>query len=701
LSSGHRTVTEELFGRTLQIETGRLAKQANGSVLLTYGDTVVLATVAASKEATEGEDFLPLTVNYQEKSYAAGRIPGGYFKREGRPSEKEILTSRLIDRPIRPLFPKKYTFPTQVIVTVMSSDQENDPDVLSITAASSALMTSNIPFEGPVAGVRVGRIDGEFVCNPIRSQIEQSDIDLVVAGTEDAIVMVESGSNEVSESDMIDALMFAHHCIKEFAEPQKKLVSDLNIIKIELAQEQDNSELFNEISGFSKDRLIEALLTKQKQERSIKVNQIFSETVDNFAEKYPDTEELITKEFDNLKKDLLRQMVVYDGKRIDGRSFTDIRDISIETGFLPRTHGSALFTRGETQAAVIATLGTSYDEQKIDSLEGETKKSFMLHYNFPPFSVGEVGNRLGPGRREIGHGALAERAIRYMIPTKERFPYTVRVVSDILESNGSSSMATVCGTSLALMDGGVPIKDHVAGVAMGLIKEDEKVAILTDILGDEDHLGDMDFKVAGTEKGITALQMDIKITGVTREILQDALTQAKDARMFILGKMKDAITGPRDSISEYAPMITSIKIDPAKIKDIIGSGGKTIKKIVEESGAQIDIQDDGTVNVAAIARPASDKAIKMINMIIEDIEVGKIYIGKVKRILDFGAVVELMNGKDGLVHISELAPYRVKEVTDIVKEGDEILVKCIEKGTDGRIRLSRKEALDEDIEHYR
>ncbi|NIP39459.1 MAG: polyribonucleotide nucleotidyltransferase [Candidatus Dadabacteria bacterium] len=694
-------MSEELFERTVEIETGRLAKQANGAVLFRYADTVVLATVAAAREAIEGEDFLPLTVNYQEKSYAAGRIPGGYFKREGRPSEKEILTSRLIDRPIRPLFPKKYTYPTQVIVTVMSTDQENDPDVLSITAASAALMVSNIPFAGPVAGVRVGRIDGQLVCNPTKSQIEDSDIDLVVAGTEEAIVMVESGSKEVSEDEMIDALMFAHDCIKKFIEPQKKLISEMDSAKIELPEEEDNSDLYNEITEFSKDKLKEAILTKEKQQRASNVNQVYDDTIAHFTEKYPETDVLITKLFDDLKRNVLRLMVVDDKKRIDGRSFTDIRDISIETGFLPRTHGSALFTRGETQAAVIATLGTSYDEQKIDSLEGDTKKSFILHYNFPPFSVGEVGNRLGPGRREIGHGALAERAIRYVVPSKEDFPYTVRVVSDILESNGSSSMATVCGTSLSLMDAGVPVKDHVAGVAMGLIKEEDKVAILTDILGDEDHLGDMDFKVAGTEKGITALQMDIKITGVTREILETALTQAKDARMFILGKMKKAITGPRENISEYAPMITSIKVDPAKIKDIIGSGGKTIKKIVEESGAQIDIQDDGTVNVAAVVKADSDKAIKMIEMLTEEIEVGQLYIGVAKRILDFGAVVELASGKDGLVHISELAPERVKEVTDIINEGDEVLVKCIEKGRDGKIRLSRKAALDENIEDYR
>ncbi len=701
MSSGHRTISEELFERTVEIETGRLAKQANGAVLFRYADTVVLATVAAGKEAIEGEDFLPLTVNYQEKSYAAGRIPGGYFKREGRPTEKEILTSRLIDRPIRPLFPKKYTFPTQVIVTVMSTDQQNDPDVLSITAASSALMVSNIPFAGPVAGVRVGRIDGQFVCNPTKTQLDDSDIDLVVAGTEDAIVMVESGSKEVSEEEMIDALMYAHDCIRKFIEPQKKLISDIDTAKIELPEEEDNSALHNEISEFSKDNLKEAILTKEKQQRASNVNKVYDDTIAHFTEKYPETDVLVTKQFDTLKKNVLRQMVVDDKKRIDGRSFTDIRDISIETGFLPRTHGSALFTRGETQAAVIATLGTSYDEQKIDSLEGDTKKSFILHYNFPPFSVGEVGNRLGPGRREIGHGALAERAIKYMVPNKDDFPYTIRIVSDILESNGSSSMATVCGTSLSLMDAGVPIKDHVAGVAMGLIKEEDKVAILTDILGDEDHLGDMDFKVAGTEKGITALQMDIKITGVTREILETALTQAKDARMFILGKMKEAITGPRESISDYAPMITSIKVDPAKIKDIIGSGGKTIKKIVEESGAQIDIQDDGTVNVAAVVRADSDKAIKMIEMLTEEIEVGQLYIGIAKRILDFGAVVELASGKDGLVHISELAPERVKEVTDIINEGDEVLVKCIEKGRDGKIRLSRKAALEENIEDYR
>ena len=701
MNSGQIKISEDIFGRNLEIETGRLAKQANGAVLLKYGETVVLATVASTKESSEGDDFLPLTVNYQEKTYAAGRIPGGYFKREGRPSEKEILTSRLIDRPLRTLFPKKFTFPTQVIVTVMSIDKENDPDVLSITAASAAIMVSDLPFEGPVAGVRVGRINGEFICNPLKSQMGNSDIDLIVAGTDEAIVMVEGGSKEVAEKDMIDALLFAQESIKQYLSIQNKLVEQVSVDKIELPEEQDNAELYNEVASFSKDNLIKAVSTKSKTERSEKVNQVYNDTMENFAEKYEGQESLVAKEFDNLKKNILRGMITNDKIRIDGRSFTDVRDISIEVGFLPRTHGSSLFTRGETQAAVTTTLGSSYDEQKIDTLDGDIKKSFILHYNFPPFSVGEVGNRLGPGRREIGHGALAERSIKAILPSKDDFPYTIRVVSDILESNGSSSMATVCGSTLSLMDAGVPIKNHVAGIAMGLIKEADQFVILTDILGDEDHLGDMDFKVAGTENGITALQMDIKVTGVTREIMEIALQQAKDARMFILGKMNEAIPVARSTVSQYAPIIITINVDPSKIKDIIGSGGKTIKKIVEDTGAQIDINDDGRVNIAAPDKTSSDKAVKIINNIIEDIEVGRIYIGKVKRILDFGAITELLSGKDGLVHISELAPNRVKTVRDIVNEGDEILVKCIGKEHDGKIRLSRKAALDEDIELYR
>jgi len=694
-------VKAEVFGKQLEIETGRLAKQAHGAVLASYGGTAVLATVVALKEKSEDEDFVPLTVNYQERAYAAGRIPGGYFKREGRPSEKEVLTSRLIDRPIRPLIPKDFNYPTQIIVTVLSADQDNDPDVLSITAASSALLVSDVPFDGPVAAVRVGRINGEFVCNPTRGEIEKSDIDLVVAGTKNAIVMVEGGANEVPEEDIVEALLFAHSGIQELIKPQEELLSQLSVKKREVQPVAEDESIIQSVVSLAKDRLREAMRISSKVERRDQIQAIFQETMESLTLRFPGMETQIVKVFDNLKRDLVRDSIVHEKRRIDGRGYTDIRPISGEVGFLSRTHGSALFTRGETQVAVTATLGTTYDEQRIDALEGELTKRFMLHYNFPPFCVGEVGHRLGPGRREIGHGALAERAILPVLPPKEKFPYTIRVVSDVLESNGSSSMATVCGATLSLMDAGVPISAPVAGIAMGLIKEEDRFVILTDILGDEDQLGDMDFKVAGTQAGVTALQMDIKVKGITREILSNALKQAYHARLFVLEKMREIIREPRAGISDFAPKILTIQIKPEKIKDVIGSGGRTIKKIIEETGVQIDIDEAGKVKIASPSKEACTRAAEMIEDLVQEIEVGKIYIGRVKRILDFGAIVELFPRTDGLVHISELAPTRVRSVSDIVKEGDEILVKCISIESDGRIRLSRKEALGENIEDYR
>jgi polyribonucleotide nucleotidyltransferase len=696
-----KKVEANLFGTTFVLETGKLAKQTSGSVLARYGDTVVLATLVAAKEKTEGEDFLPLTVNYQEKSAAAGKIPGGFFKREGRPNEKEVLTSRLIDRPIRPLFPKEFTYQTQIIVTVFSADADYDPDVLSVTAASAALTVSDVPFAGPIAAVRVARVGGEFICNPIKSQLLESDMNIVVAGTKEAIVMVEGGSNEVSESDIIDALMFAHECIQKFIKVQEDLVSGLDIQKRVLDPIEEDEDFNNRVISFAEDKLKETITISSKTERNDQIKKVHSETQEHISSLYPDTEVDISKVFEKLLKESVRALIVNDKKRLDGRGYTDVRAISGEVGFLPRVHGSAVFTRGETQAAVTATLGTKYDEQRIDSLEGDVTKTFMLHYNFPPYSVGETSFRLGPGRREIGHGALAERALSVVLPKREDFPYTLRIVSEVLESNGSSSMATVCGGTLSMLDAGVPISAPVGGIAMGLIKEGDDFVILSDILGDEDHLGDMDFKVAGTTKGVTALQMDIKVAGVTREILTDALNQAKEGRLHILGEMDKILSTPREDISEYAPRIVTMQVDQSKIKDVIGSGGKTIKKIVELTGVQIDIDDSGTVNIASPDRDACDKAIKIIEGIVEEMEVGKVYLGTVKRILDFGAIVELANGKDGLVHISELEPKRVEKVTDILNENDELLVKCIEKGHDGKIRLSRKQALDENIEDYR
>ena len=701
MSNQPKKVETQIFGKRYELDTGSLARQASGAVFARNEDTAVLATVVAVADKTEGEDFLPLTINYQERPSAAGKIPGGYFKREGRPNEKEVLTSRLIDRPIRPLIAKDFTFQTQIIVTVFSADADHDPDVLSITAASAALMVSDVPFAGPLAAVRVGRIDGQLVCNPTKKELAESDMNIVVAGTKDAIVMVEGGANEVPEAEIVDALMFAHESIQEFVKLQEDLISGLDVEKRQYEGLAEEDPIQDEILTFAGQKLKEAFVSSSKAERRERIKSIKQETEEHIASLHPEEEELkISKPFEKVLKALVRDLIVKDRIRLDGRGYTDVRNIYGQVGFLPRAHGSALFTRGETQAAVTATLGTAYDEQRIDSLEGDITKTFMLHYNFPPYSVGEVSHRLGPGRREIGHGALAERAMLPVLPPKDQFPYTVRVVSDVLESNGSSSMATVCGAALSLMDAGVPISAPVGGIAMGLIKEEDNFVILTDILGDEDHLGDMDFKVAGTRAGVTALQMDIKVIGVTRDILSTALSHANDARMVVLDKMDQILDQPRGDISPFAPRIISIQINPEKIKDVIGSGGKTIKKIVEVTGAQIDIDDSGRVNIASPDRDACDKAVKIIQGIVEEIEVGKIYRGTVKRILDFGAIVELGFGKDGLVHISELAPNRVNSVTDVIQENDEILVKCISRENDGRIRLSRKQALGEDIENY-
>ncbi len=701
MKKGYRIVEQELFGKRYKLETGNLARQANGAVLANCEGTTVLATVVAAEEKSEGEDFLPLTINYQEKSYAAGKIPGGYFKREGRPTEREILNSRLIDRPIRPLIPSDFTFPTQIIVTVLSADQENNPDVLSVIAASAALQVSGVPFEGPVAAVRVGRINGEFICNPTLEQIEKSDIDIVIAGTEDAIVMVEGGAREIGEDVIVDALLFAQEKIRDFVKLQRELVEGMDIEKRVVEKEEVDEELVKRVEEFLRPRFESEIVLPSKKERKEKIKSIRKELMEKFVGGDQEKERLIRNIFEEVLKKTVRDIIIRKGIRLDRRGCKDIREISGEIGLLPRTHGSALFTRGETQAIVSTTLGTAYDMQRIDSLEGDSLKSFMLHYNFPPYSVGEISHRLGPSRREIGHGALAERALVPVLPAKDEFPYTIRVVSEILESNGSSSMATVCGASLSLMDAGVPITSPVGGIAMGLIKEGDSYVILSDILGDEDHLGDMDFKVAGTESGVTALQMDIKIKGINRDILTAALEQAREARLFVIREMKRIISKPREQISRYAPMIITMQLDTDKIKNVIGPGGKTIRKIIEQTGVEIDIEDSGKVNIAGPNAEACDAAMKYIKELVEDIEVGKVYIGKVKRILEFGAIVELKNGKDGLVHISELAPYRVKQVSDILKEGDEVLVKCIGIEPDGRIRLSRKEALNEDIEDYK
>jgi polyribonucleotide nucleotidyltransferase len=685
----------EFHGRPLIVETGRMAKQAGGAALVQFGESVVLVTATALTSAREGIDFFPLTCDYQEKTFAAGKIPGGFFKREGRPAEKEVLTSRLIDRPVRPLFPKGFHCETQVIATVLSHDRENDPDVISILGASTALVLSDIPWNGPIAAVRIGRIDGQFVVNPVMSELGKSDLNIIVAGHHDGIVMVEGGANMLPEALVLEALFTAHAALQPLISLQEGLRQAVGKPKRTVSPVPVDAELEAAVREAAVPRLRTALAEPGKHERYAALDAACDEVVAALGVSAERTREVRTI-FGHVKKQLVRELIVRNQRRLDNRGLADVRTITCEMDVLPRTHGSALFTRGETQALVVATLGTSSDEQKIDALIGEHYKKFMLHYNFPPFSTGEVKFLRSPGRREVGHGALAERALSPVLPAEEEFPYTIRIVSEVLESNGSSSMATVCGGSLSLMGAGVPIKAPVAGVAMGLIKDGSEVRVLSDILGDEDHLGDMDFKVAGTETGITAVQMDIKIGGVTRAIMSEALEQARAARQHILGVMRQTISQPRAELSTYAPRIVTIRIKPDRIRDLIGPGGKVIRAIVEETGVKIDVEDDGTVYVASADGDSMQRAIDKIRAITAEAEVGKIYRGTVRKIVDFGAFVELFPGTDGLVHISQLANERVRKVSDVVKEGDVISVKVLEVDKSGKIRLSRKEALRDD-----
>jgi polyribonucleotide nucleotidyltransferase len=681
-------------GKSLSIEVGRVARQADGAALVRYGDTVVLVTAVASKQPRQGIDFFPLTVDYQERAYAAGKIPGGFFKREGRPHDKETLTARLIDRPLRPLFPKGYRQDVQIISTVLSADQENDPDILAIMGASAALTISPIPFLGPIGAVRVGRVDGKFVLNPTYAQQERTDIDLVVAGTQAAVVMIEAWAKEVSEESMAEAIDFSHKGIQALIDMLLELANKLGVEKAPFTVPPPDQELRERVSTLARHGLRTLAGVADKEEQRTRRQQLFDEVMAQFGEE-PDNRKLVVRGlFEQIEHEELRRMILVEGRRADGRALDQVRPISAEVGILPRTHGSALFTRGQTQALVTTTLGTSEDEQRLDDIEGEGTKRFMLHYNFPPFSVGEVRFMRGPGRREIGHGALAERALITVLPPKEEFPYTLRIVSDILESNGSSSMATVCGASLSLMEAGVPIRCAVAGVAMGLVMENDRTAILTDIIGLEDHLGDMDFKVAGTRHGLTALQMDIKTQGITASLMAKALEQAKRARLHILDQMDRAISEPRPSISVYAPRILTIMIPVDKIRDVIGPGGKVIRGIVAESGAKIDVSDDGRVEIASVDEAAAQKALSIISRIVEVPQVGKVYLGKVVKIMDFGAFVQILPGTDGLLHISQIAEHRVKKVEEVLSEGEEIMVKVIDIDKSGKIRLSRKEALE-------
>ena len=690
-----KKVEIEIRGKKLILETGRIAKQADGAVVAQYGDTVVLATSVADKTPKEGLDFFPLTIDYQEKTYSAGRIPGGFFKREGRPTEKEILTSRLIDRPLRPLFPKGFYYETQGIISVLSYGDENIADILGIISISAALTISDIPFNGPVAAVRIGRIADSFVINPDLREVEECDFNLVVAGTEDAIVMVEGEAQEISEPDLLESLDIAHQEIKRICAVQNELQSMVGKEKRPVITHVVDEELKDAVKEISLEKVKVAITIPDKLRRQKALDEILKEVIEKLNIDEKDITMDIIDVFNDIEKKLVRDMILNKNIRVDGRPPEEVRKISSEIGILPRTHGSALFIRGETQSLAVVTLGTSEDEQRIDSLDGESSKTFMLHYNFPPFSVGEVKPLRSPGRREIGHGMLAERALKAVIPTKAEFPYTIRIVSDILESNGSSSMATVCGGSLALMDAGVPIKTHVAGIAMGLIKEDERVVILTDILGLEDHLGDMDFKVTGTEKGITAFQLDTKISGVSRKIMEKAIEQARQGRLFILAKMNETISVPRDNLAPYAPRIYTMQIKQDKIRDVIGTGGKVIRGIVEQTGVKIDIDDSGLINIASPDGESAKKAMEIINSITAEAELGKIYLGKVKRIVDFGAFVEIFPGTEGLLHISQVSEKRIAKVTDEIREGDEVVVKVIEIDKLGRIRLSRKEALRE------
>ncbi len=691
----------EIAGRPVTFEVNSFAKQSSGSVLIRSAGTVVLVTANVSDTAREGVDFLPLTMEYVERTQAAGKIPGGFFKREGRPSEKAILTSRIMDRPIRPLIADGFFNEIQVICTVFSADNDVDPDTLALTGASCALCASEVPLSKPVGCVRVGRIDGQFVVNPSFEDLRKSDLDLIVASTEEAIVMVEGGANELAEQDMLDALMFGFESAQPYVKAQQQMMAAIKPHKLEPTDTAISDDLVSKVESRAKEGMAAALAIAEKQARSRALKQLHTEVQDELISGGSVTEDeqaLIGEVFDNFKKRAIRDMLAKTGKRVDGRGLNDIREISGVVGLLPKTHGSAIFTRGETSAMVVATLGTGDDEQRIDALEGEYFKRFMLHYNFPPYCVGETRFLRSPGRREIGHGALAERSLIRMIPAREEFPYTIRIVSDILESNGSSSMATVCGASLALMDAGVPIRQAVAGIAMGLVQEDGQFHVLSDILGDEDHIGDMDFKVAGTTQGITGLQMDIKISGVSREILAQALEQARAGRMHILAEMEKTIAKPRDEINENAPRIHTLQINPEKIKDVIGPGGKVIRGIIADTGVKIDISDDGKVLIASADAQQMQKAIDIVESICEEAEVGKTYKGTVKRVVDFGAFVEILPGTEGLVHISQLDSERVEQVRDVVSEGDEIEVKVIEIGADNKIRLSRRAVITgEDI----
>jgi len=691
-------VSNNINGKTINIETGRVAKESSGAVVVTMGETVVLVTVVSTDEKREGIDFFPLTVDFQEMSYAAGKIPGNFFRRDmGRPSEKEMLTSRLIDRPLRPLFPDDYNFETQIIASVLSFDKENDPDPLGIVGASAALTVSDIPFGGPVGSVRVGRINGKLVAFPTLEEQGESDINLIVAGTKEAVVMVEGDSNLVSEDEMLEAIFFGHTSLQPLIDMQIELRESVGKGKRHFASVEQDERLKAKVAEIGEPLVREALSSSGKIVRQKKRSEASDHIVESLKEEYADKEKEIKDAVYDLEKRLIRQMILHEEKRIDGRSFNGVRPIECLVGILPRVHGSALFTRGETQAMVLTTLGTERDEQKIESIYGESYRKFTFHYNFPPFSVGETKRLGAPGRREIGHGALARKAFFPVLLEKDDFPYAVRVVSEILESNGSSSMASVCGASLSLMDAGVPILDPVAGVAMGLVSEGDVVAILTDIIGDEDHFGDMDFKVTGTKNGITALQMDIKIDGLKKEIMRKALYQAREGRMHILNEMDKAISQSRTEISRYAPRIITMQVKPEKVRDIIGPGGKMIRHITLTTGTQINIDDEGKVLISSTEGEDTDKAIEMINEIVKEAEIGEFYTGRVVKIMDFGAFVEILPGSEGLIHISQLANERVNKVTDILKEGDEVLVKVLDI-ENGKIRLSRKAALGHSID---
>jgi len=690
------SLNAEIGGKPLTIQAGKLAKQASGSVLVQYAETIVLVTVVSAKEPRIGADFLPLSVEYQEKIYAAGRIPGNYFRREiGRPSEKETLTARMIDRPIRPLFPKGYSFETQVIATVLSMDQENDPDVLAMLGASTALELSDIPFAGPIASVRVCRVDGSLKVNPTVQETAEADLNIIVAGSKTGVVMVEGGGAIVKEADMLEAIFFGHEAMQPLVDLQSKLKEAIGVPKRPYSPPEKDEALVQRIHTDAETQLREAVVIPTKKERSEAIHQLKAEKLESLGEDFADRKGEVYEIFGDMQKKVCRDLVLKDGRRIDGRKFDEIRPITCEVGLLSRPHGSALFTRGETQVLGVLTLGSGPDEQRVETLMGEEFRPFMLHYNFPPYSVGEVKRMGGPSRRDIGHGGLSTRALERVLPPKEDFDYTIRIVSEVFESNGSSSMATVCSGTMALMDGGVPISAPVSGIAMGLIKEGDQVVVLSDILGDEDHTGDMDFKIAGTHDGITAVQMDIKILELSREILEKALEQARVGRIFILEKMLEAIRQPRKEISEYAPKISVVVINPDKIREVIGPGGKIIRSIQSETNTKIEIDDSGTVKIYAGSAEEAEAATQMVNEITKEPEVGCTYEGTVQKITDFGAFVEIFPGTDGLVHISQLAPHRIRKVSDVVKEGDSLKVKVLEVSKDGKIRLSHKAVLEE------